>query len=50
MNGLFKNTFEIDAIAGDLKVEVKSKVSRGKYPKDVKVIGIDEIPEFLYNI
>ncbi|RLF87006.1 ATP-binding protein, partial [Thermococci archaeon] len=46
----YRNSFEIDAIAGDLKVEVKSKVSRGKYPKGVKVIGIDEIPEFLYNI
>ncbi|MFA4641225.1 ATP-binding protein [Pyrococcus kukulkanii] len=44
----YRNSYEIDAIAGNLKVEVKSGEKRGHYPKDVKIIKGSEIPEFLY--
>jgi len=46
----YKNAYEIDAIAGNLKVEVKvGKPHRG-YPKGVMVLGEEEIPKFLIEL
>ncbi len=46
----YRNSYEVDAIAGNLKVEVKSGERRGRYPKDVKVLKGSEVPGFLYNL
>ncbi|MFA4668203.1 ATP-binding protein [Pyrococcus kukulkanii] len=42
--------YEIDAVAKGIKIEVKSGRIKRKYPRDVMVIGGEEIPEFLYNL
>lgn len=41
---------EVDAIAGNLRVEVKSGKKRGRYPRNVRVLKGSEVPEFLYSI
>ncbi|EEB74574.1 ATP-binding protein [Thermococcus sp. AM4] len=46
----YRNSYEVDAIAGNLKVEVKSGERRGRYPKDVKVLKGPEVPGFLYDL
>ncbi len=46
----YRNSYEIDAIAGNLRVEVKSGKKRSRYPRNVKVLEGSEVPEFLYNI
>ncbi|NJE26814.1 ATP-binding protein [Thermococcus sp. MV5] len=46
----FRNSYEVDAIAGGLKVEVKSRKAKLRYPKDVKVLSGQEIPSFLYDL
>ncbi len=46
----YRNSYEIDAIAGGLKVEVKSGEKRRRYPRNVRVLKGSEVPEFLYNI
>ncbi|ASA77524.1 ATP-binding protein [Thermococcus sp. 5-4] len=46
----YRNSYEVDAIAGNLKVEVKSGERRGRYPRDVKVLKGSEVPGFLYNL
>ncbi|MCD6524875.1 MAG: ATP-binding protein [Thermococcus sp.] len=46
----YRNSYEVDAIAGTLKVEVKSRERRGRYPRDVRVLKGPEVPGFLYHI
>ncbi|WP_297467490.1 ATP-binding protein [Thermococcus sp.] len=46
----YRNSYEVDAIAGNLRVEVKSGKKRGRYPRNVKVLEGSEVPEFLYGI
>ena len=43
----YRNKYEIDCIADDLKVEVKAGKAHRRYPKDVMVLEEDEIPMFL---
>ncbi|RLJ00171.1 MAG: ATP-binding protein [Candidatus Aenigmatarchaeota archaeon] len=46
----FRNSYEIDCIAGDMKVEVKAGKPHRKYPKNVLVLEEKEIPEFLISL
>ncbi|WP_048147310.1 ATP-binding protein [Pyrococcus abyssi] len=46
----YRNSYEVDAIAGNLKVEVKSGEKRRRYPRDVRVLNGFEVLEFLYSI
>ncbi|KUH32010.1 AAA family ATPase [Thermococcus celericrescens] len=46
----YRNSYEIDAIAGNLRVEVKSGKKRGRYPRNVEVLEGSKVPEFLYNL
>ena len=46
----YKNSYEIDCIAGDLKVEVKASKPHRKYPKDVIILEEDDIPRFLIEL
>jgi len=46
----YKNKYEIDAIAGDLRVEVKAGKPHRRYPKNVIVLGEEEIPRFLLQL
>ena len=46
----FKNRFEIDCIARDLKIEVKAGKPHRKYPKGVRILEEEEIPKFLIEI
>ena len=46
----YRNSYEVDAIADGIKVEVKSGERRGGYPKDVRVLSGRDVPDFLYNI
>ena len=46
----YRNGYEIDCIAGDLKVEVKAKKPHRRYPKNVIVLDENEIPKFLIKL
>lgn len=46
----YKNKYEIDCIAGNLKIEVKAKKAHRKYPKNVKILSEKEIPLFLMEL
>jgi predicted AAA+ superfamily ATPase len=46
----WKNKYEIDCIANDLKVEVKAAKPYIKYPKGVKILDKQDIPTFLLNL
>ncbi len=46
----YRNSYEIDCIAGNLKVEVKKRRYRRKYPKSVILLGEDEVPRFLVRL
>ncbi len=46
----YKNRYEIDCIAGDLKVEVKAGKAHRKYPKNVIVLEEGDIPIFLASL
>ena len=46
----FKNSYEIDCIAGDLRVEVKAGKPHRKYPKNVKILDEESIPRFLMEL
>ncbi|RLG15847.1 ATP-binding protein [Candidatus Pacearchaeota archaeon] len=46
----FKNSYEIDCIARDLKIEVKAGKPHRKYPKGVRILEEEEIPKFLIEI
>ena len=46
----FRDRFEIDCIADGFRVEVKAGKPFRRYPKNVLVIGRDDIPVFLYAL
>ncbi len=46
----YRNRYEIDCIAGDLKVEVKAGKPHRKYPRGVKILDEEELPEFLLEL
>ena len=46
----FKNSYEIDCIAGDLRVEVKAGKLHRKYPKGVRILEEHDIPRFLIEL
>ncbi|ASJ02220.1 AAA family ATPase [Thermococcus profundus] len=48
----YRNSYEIDAIADGLRVEVKSgrNVKSGRYPRNVRVLSGKDVPEFLYGL
>ena len=46
----YRNSYEIDAIAGDLKVEVKAGKAHRRYPKSVKVLEKEDVPFFLLEL
>jgi len=46
----YRNSYEIDCIAGDLKVEVKAGKPHRRYPKGVIVLNDEEIPKFLIEL
>ena len=46
----YRNSYEIDCIANDLKIEVKAGKPHRKYPKDVIVLDKEEIPQFLIKL
>ncbi len=46
----FKNSYEIDCVAGNLKIEVKAKKPHRKYPRGVKILEEEDIPRFLVEL
>ena len=46
----FRNSFEIDCIAGGLKVEIKVSKPHRKYPKDVLILNLKTMPLFLSTV
>ncbi|MCS7137796.1 MAG: ATP-binding protein [Candidatus Caldarchaeum sp.] len=46
----FRNEFEVDVIAGGLKVEVKTGKPHRRYPKDVEVLSDMDVPRFLIRL
>ena len=46
----YRNRYEIDCIANDMKVEVKAGKPYRKYPKNVKVVDETNIAEFLLEL
>ena len=47
----FKNSYEIDCIARDLKIEVKAGKPHRKYPKGVRILEEHhDIPKFLIEL
>ncbi|ADC66531.1 DEXX-box atpase [Ferroglobus placidus DSM 10642] len=46
----YRNSYEIDCIADDLKVEVKAGKPHRRYPRDVIVLSDEEIPKFLIEL
>lgn len=46
----YRNRYEIDCVAGNMKIEVKVGKPYRKYPKGVRVIDEENIAEFLLNL
>ncbi len=46
----YRDGYEIDAISGELKVEVKAGKSHRRYPKGVIVLEAEDIPYFLFKM
>ncbi len=46
----YRNSYEVDAVAGDLKVEVKAGKAHRKYPKNVRVLEKEDVPFFLLEL
>ena len=46
----YRNSYEVDAIAGDLKVEVKAGKAHRRYPKGIKVLEKEDVPFFLLEL
>jgi predicted AAA+ superfamily ATPase len=46
----YRNKFEIDCIAGDLKIEIKAGKPHRKYPKNVIILDEEDIPEFILKL
>ena len=45
-----KDKYEIDCIAGNLKIEVKTGKPHRRYPKNTRVLSKEDIPLFLLNL
>ena len=43
----YRNSYEIDVIANDLKIEIKSKRAYKNYPKDIIVLDENNLALFL---
>ena len=43
----YRNNYEIDAIVGNLKIEIKSKRAHKNYPKDIIILDENNLPLFL---
>lgn len=46
----YRNSYEVDAVAGDLKVEVKAGKAHRRYPKSVRVLEKGDVPFFLLEL
>ncbi|NJE11394.1 ATP-binding protein [Thermococcus sp. MAR1] len=46
----YRNSYEVDATVGDLKVEVKAGKAHRRYPKNVIVLEKEDVPFFLLDI
>ena len=46
----YRNRYEIDCIAGDLRIEVKAGKPHRKYPKNVLVLDEEDLPGFLIEL
>jgi len=46
----YKNSYEVDVIAGNLKVEVKAGKAHRRYPKTVTVLEKEDVPFFLLDL
>ena len=46
----YRNKYEIDCIAGDMKIEVKAGKPHRRYPKNVIVLEEKDIPKFLCEL
>jgi len=46
----YRNSYEIDCIAGNLKVEVKAGKPHRRYPKNVIIVDEENMGEFLLNL
>jgi predicted AAA+ superfamily ATPase len=46
----YKNSYEVDAVSGNLRVEVKAGRAHRRYPKGVIVLEEQDIPRFLIEI
>ncbi|HII61303.1 ATP-binding protein [Pyrococcus horikoshii] len=46
----FRNSYEIDIIASDMKIEVKAGKAHRKYPRGVKVLEKEDVPFFLIEL
>lgn len=46
----YRNSYEIDCVAGDLKVEVKAGKPYRRYPRNVIVLSDEDIPGFLIEL
>ncbi len=46
----WRNKFEIDCIAGGLKVEVKAGKPHRRYPRGVKIVDVEDLPRFLLEL
>ena len=46
----YRNSYEIDCIAGDLKIEVKSNRAHRGYPRNIMVLEEEDIPIFLVKL
>jgi len=46
----WRNRYEIDCVAGNLKVEVKAGKPHRRYPSGVEVLELEDIPDFLLRL
>ena len=46
----YRNSYEVDAISGNLKVEVKAGKAHRRYPKNVIVLEKEDVPLFLLRL
>jgi len=46
----FRNGYEVDAVAGGLKVEVKTGKPHRRYPRGTLVLSEEDLPEFLLEL
>ncbi len=46
----YRNRYEIDCVAGNLKIEVKAGKPHRKYPRNVLILDENDLPRFLVEI